>query len=801
MLKKSAQFLFLMLVFSSNSFAQNGEYSLTGVVIDGKSKETIPQAVISIAPSNRYTYSNLKGEFFLKDLKKGDYVLSIKSLGHVDYIKLISVNGSHEKLKIEMKEDITILKEMVVVQDKSLDSEEERIETEGYAVNSISTRDVKNQSLEVNTLIDQAPGISVRQTGGLGSRSEYTINGLSGNAVRFFIDGIPMEYYGSSYSVNSLPISLIDNVEIYKGVVPVSLGADALGGAVNVRTHKEAKSSLNASYTIGSFGTHQVALSGNWTNPKSNFVIRGSAFYNHTDNNYKVWGNDVYVSDPQTGTIDRTVTAERFNDKFENFGAKVDFGWVNKKWADQFLFSVLYSDMYKEVQHGATMEVPFGERFYVQQTVMPSLSYQKKNLFITGLDFDFFAGYSIQSRQVVDTTKNKYNWYGDLIKVMPEGGESGTATLAVADESTLINRINIGYRLNDKNVFSFNVIKTGFNRVNDDEMAAIGSRTYDNHQRVDKTLMGIGYQNQSFNNRLKTNLFAKSYGYNIDVRDTEFENNVYVPYDYSKKENNYGYGLALSYDLSKKWIFQTSYENAIRLPSPNEVFGNVAENILEGHELSPERSQNVNLGLRYKRVQYGKYKLIITGNVFYRDVRGLIQQSTVVVSGVDYFYYENLSKIISKGVDFDVKYSYKKRFNLSVSGSYTDARDKNKYAPDGRQSWSYNSRLKNAPYLQFNTGVRFNFENFLQEKSNTSFYWNARYVHEFYRHWENIGKYAKDIIPTQFVNSVGVSYRFPKKKLSISLDFRNVFNEQVFDNFAIQQPGRGFYCKLNYKIF
>jgi outer membrane receptor protein involved in Fe transport len=79
-------------------------------------------------------------------------------------------------------------------------------------------------------------------------------------------------------------------------------------------------------------------------------------------------------------------------------------------------------------------------------------------------------------------------------------------------------------------------------------------------------------------------------------------------------------------------------------------------------------------------------------------------------------------------------------------------------------------------------------------------YWNTRYIHEFFRFWENIGRYDKDTIPTQFVNDIGVNYRFPENKLSMSLDLRNLFDEQVFDNFAIQKPGRGLYFKINYQI-
>lgn len=80
-------------------------------------------------------------------------------------------------------------------------------------------------------------------------------------------------------------------------------------------------------------------------------------------------------------------------------------------------------------------------------------------------------------------------------------------------------------------------------------------------------------------------------------------------------------------------------------------------------------------------------------------------------------------------------------------------------------------------------------------------YYNLGYVHEFYRNWPSIGGANKDVIPSQLVHDVGVAYTFPKDKLTLSADARNLLNEQVFDNWALQKPGRAFYVKASYSIF
>ena len=52
---------------------------------------------------------------------------------------------------------------------------------------------------------------------------------MSGKAVKFFIDGVPLEMLGKGVDLSTLPVNMADRVEIYKGVVPVHLSTDAMG--------------------------------------------------------------------------------------------------------------------------------------------------------------------------------------------------------------------------------------------------------------------------------------------------------------------------------------------------------------------------------------------------------------------------------------------------------------------------------------------------------------------------------------------------------------------------------------------
>ena len=120
---------------------------------------------------------------------------------------------------------------------------------------------------------------------------DYNLNGMSGNSVKIFIDGLSISTYGSSFSLNSIPPALIERVEVYKGVIPAHLADDALGGAINVILKKGVVNNLSASISYGSFNTLQSNINAAYRDESTGFTTKVSAFYNSSDNDYEVWGN------------------------------------------------------------------------------------------------------------------------------------------------------------------------------------------------------------------------------------------------------------------------------------------------------------------------------------------------------------------------------------------------------------------------------------------------------------------------------------------------------------------------------
>lgn len=65
--------------------------------------------------------------------------------------------------------------------------------------------------------------VRIREEGGMGSNYNFSLNGFSGNQVKFFLDGIPMDNFGSSFNLANISANMAERVEVYKGVLPVNL--------------------------------------------------------------------------------------------------------------------------------------------------------------------------------------------------------------------------------------------------------------------------------------------------------------------------------------------------------------------------------------------------------------------------------------------------------------------------------------------------------------------------------------------------------------------------------------------------
>lgn len=803
-------FNILFLTLTTYLFAQNGTISGT---INFKDGTPVELASVYIENSSKYAYTDEKGFFKLTEIAFGKWTINVKYLGKNAEKIIVNVNNEAVIINHNLSFSETNKLEQVVVKGKTTEA---KIETKGFAVNAIKMEDIALQSIQATDVLDRSSGVRIRQNGGLGSHTHYNINGLAGNAIRIFIDGSPIQSFGPSFSLSSIPTNMIERIEVYKGVVPVELAGDALGGAINVVLKDDFdQNTLSASYSFGSFNTHQASVSGNKYNEKTGFTLRGSGFYNYSDNNYKVWGNQVYTTDPSTGDI-TYVRARRFHDTYSSGGFKVDAGFSNQKWADELLISAVYSTLKRDIQHGATMESVYGNRKVDQRTKLISLSF-KDDSFLNNekLNVELFSSYSRLRRRLTDTIPFIYDWDGKRKERFDDdgnfigyyeyfsGAEAGNPTLQKSIEKVYVGRASSNYEISNNHAITANYLHTRFTRNLEDPLRHIDIRNLEDTRFSNRSILGLGYEFNAFDDKLKTSAFYKYFNQNIRIIEYKKDNDA-SPVELNnvnRMVDANGFGFTVAYQLFPNILIQASAENSFRLPVARELFGNLAENLEPNYNLEPEKSKNLNLGVILGTYMFGKSEARIKVNTFIRDTKDKIKRNVREDDTDETTEFINDDSYISKGFDLDVFYSYDRKLDFNGNVSIFNSLFNTQFDETGLEYNWYRDRERNAPYFTANGNVRYITANLFQKESQTTFSTNLSYVHWFYRDWESLGGAGKDIIPTQLVSDIGITHTFPNKKLTISLDARNIFDTQVFDNYALQKLGRAFYMKINYIIF
>ena len=752
--------------------------------IRSENGQGLPGITVVLKGSEKGTVTDVEGSFGINNIRPGQYKLQVSGVGFDPLEQAVSLAaGEVLEMNFRLQESAQQMDEILIVgqNDTQLKSRE------GFQVDAIDAKGLQNTTANLNEVLIRNPGINVRQKGGLGAEFDLSLNGLSGRQIRFFMDGLPMDHFGSALSLNNIPVNLIDRVEVYKGVVPVYLGSDALGGAVNIITKQTASDYLDASYAVGSFNTHRLALSGQYHDENSGFLLRANAYHNYSDNNYWV---DVQIPDPSTGQYGPEQRVRRFHDAYRSSMGQVEVGFKNKSFADELLIGLMAAGNNDELQHGVSMDRVFGRVHTTSQTFMPSFKYRKT---FNRLSLKLFAAYQNSDYQVVDTSAVTYNWLGEFKPKNNQNlAESGwEKSLFTYNDVAFQNSANLSYELSEGQQLVLNYTQSYFQREGNDPLSN-HPVPFEDPNILDKKVMGLSYRLSLLDESLSATFFSKVYnfsssliGQDWDGTNTTFENELLKP----------GYGMASSYQFSDQLRLKASYEHAFRLPDGYEMFGDGLL-LLSNPQLQPEKSDNFNLGMQYQG-QFGKNQQVEAElNFFLRDTEDLIRiEATGLTSQ-----YVNQRDARSSGFEAAVNYKWGRIFFADFNISYQNIINTSRYE-NGSISYIYKDRIPNIPYLFSNQGLGVQQEDILRKNDRMSLQWRGHFVEQYFLKWPSLGSAdSKHIIPRQYVQDVELTYSLQSGKYNLSLACTNLTNARVFDHFRLQRPGRAFQLKARYFI-
>ncbi|GAB6962605.1 TonB-dependent receptor [Prevotella fusca JCM 17724] len=678
------------------------------------------------------------------------------------------------------KRDTTVeMKEVMV----TARSEIRKLKESAMPVSVIGQRQLQGTASNINDVLAHTVGVTVRNTGGLGSASRISLRGLEGKRMGMYVDETPMSQLSNFVTLNDIPTNMIERIEVYKGIVPYKFGGSALGGAVNVVTKEYPPVYFDFSYELGSFNTHQVSTVFKRTDQKTGLQFGIGGAFSFAKNNYKM----------TLANLDNRIV-ERDHDKFNKVMAGMSVK-ATKWWFDEMKWELIFLKTRQEVQ-GIDLDVR--EAYNHSVSGVTALTLKRKNFFLDGLDFDFDIGYIIGRYGLNDKASNRYDWDGNkLPAVSPYGGELNNFPSDGRNRSNeLTSKLNLGYTIDKHHGINLNVY---FDRnslhPNDSLMdKSLGFRA-NFPSKMNTLTTGLSYDLTLFGGRFQNAFTLKNFIFTSHSRSIDVYS-VREPEPVKISKSYFGFSDALRYKFTNDLMLKASFNSEVRIPTSEELIGN-GYSILASPALEPERTSGVNVGVLYRHLKQDDGLVEIELNGFYNQLKDMIRFTPDMIPTMAR--YRNFGSVRTRGVELEVKGDVCPVLYLYANATYQDLRDVRKLTPGTNvENPTYMKRIPNIPYLLANFGAELHKENLFGGKGqNTRLLLDASYVHKYFYDFE-MSKNQDKKIPASLTMDAAVEHSFKNDQWILTFKMKNLANRRVVSEFNRPLPGRYVGVKIRY---
>jgi hypothetical protein len=655
------------------------------------------------------------------------------------------------------------------------------------SVSVVDLEAARRSPADLGQVLARSEGVSVRRSGGLGAPARLALAGLSDDQIPIFMDGIPLEIAGYPFGLVNVPVGLLSRLEIYRGVVPIRLGADALGGAIDLISEIDKPGpSAVISYQAGSFDTHRMSTLLRYRHKPSGFVLRGSGFFDYARNDYPI---RVKVDDPD-GSV-RTTTVRKRNDAYWGAAGTLETGLINRSWARRLLLRYTHAELDKRIPHSPTMAVPYAKVNAQRSSDGVSLRYDTPVLH----DVSASALLAYSGRQIAfhDTALCRYDWLGRCTREVPPGGESDQRPYDQhVTQHSGFARLGVGYapsrwaKLELSSTLSA-TRRSGFDRELEPAWDQLRGR-----RDLLAIVTGIEHQLDAWDARVQNIASFKHY---VQVVRAEQLLTVGGFEAVHQDHQRVGVGDGLRIVLHEGLLLKPAYEWATRLPGPDQLFGD-GMLIDANMQLVPESSHNLNLGLALDLPDTfgGSYRAAVNG--FGRFSRDMI----VLLVGAGQSMFDNISDARTLGVEARAGWTSPRRYlQLDANVTWQDIRNVSEHGQYARHK---GDRIPNRPYLFANLTAVATAGDWFGPDNEVSLAWYGNYVHGFETGWDQGLSATRPQVPSRFVFTLEASVlvRRARRNVSSSIQVYNLNDARLYDVFGVQLPGRTVLAKLTLEV-
>lgn len=467
-------------------------------------------------------------------------------------------------------------------------------------------------------------GVRLSQDNILGS--SLSVQGISGQNIKYLLDGVPMiGRQNGDVDLSQINLNNIERIEIIRGPMSVNYGNNALGGTINLITRKGSPKRVEASATgysesigtynttarIGAnFGSHQLSLSG------------GRNFFDG-------WNSGDPVSPDFAPRIADSSRFKSWKPREQYFG---DLQYIFRSGTTSYTIKSAIFD--ETIVNRGLPRPPYGEAAtddrYLSRRLDEAIFIQSKA--IRGHNLGFQAAYN-HYRRIKNTYATDLTTLDQVLAANPGDQDTSIfklihsrASISRADSGTL--GYELGWDINHESGRGLRILD-GSQSIGD--YAVFASAEY-------RGIRGL---------TLRPGLrYAHNTRYPSPVTPA-----INVRYAY------------------KSWIFRGSYARGFRAPDLKELFFffvDINHDIRGNAALKPEQSDNYNVSADYG-FRAGEVRFKLEGMAFYNDIRDRINLAMISTASYSYINigrYKTLGGSLNGGIAW-------KQLNASAGLIYT----------------------------------------------------------------------------------------------------------------------------------
>ena len=274
---KKVHFLILLFsLFITSAFSQE-KMTVSGIVKDQKSNETLIGVTISFE-NNTITRTSLTNEygFYSISLPKGEYIVQINSLSYAGFSETISVDANTKKDFILTEKNNEIEQVVVVGNSKKLQIDKPEMSVNKLTIAQIKAMPAILGEVDVIKSILTLPGVTNAGEG----QSGFNVRGGAADQNLILLDEATI--YNSSHVFGFFSVfnaDAIKDLKLYKGGIPARFGG-RVASVLDIYQKEGNSKKFGMTGGIGLISS-RILAEGPIVKDKGSFLVAGRSSYAH----------------------------------------------------------------------------------------------------------------------------------------------------------------------------------------------------------------------------------------------------------------------------------------------------------------------------------------------------------------------------------------------------------------------------------------------------------------------------------------------------------------------------------------